>query len=240
MRTFFRPGRRATRPAVVFAALVLAIAVTGCSRDDKPAEVTASPPATVEPGKVEPGKVVPGKVVPGKVVPGKVDPAEVDPVEVDPVEADPFEVDPVEFDPVEFDEIRTPDVSVEQHEDLTLYTLPADVLFDFDEASIRPDARDALEEISASIAKRFPDRPLEIRGHTDAKGSDAYNKDLSERRAASVKTWLAANGGINKARMATFGFGETKPVAPNANPDGSDNPAGRQRNRRVEVLVKPA
>ena len=223
MRTFFRPpaGRRAMVPAVVFAALVLSIAVTGCSRDDNPAEAS-------------------GTVKPGTVKPGTVDPAEVDPAEVDPVEVVPFEVDPVEFDPVEFDEVRATDVSVEQHEDLTLYTLPAEVLFDFDKASIRPDARVALEEISASIAQRFPDRSLEVRGHTDAKGSDAYNKDLSERRASSVKTWLATKGGVQKNRMVTFGFGEIKPVAPNTKADGSDDPVGRQRNRRVEILVKPA
>lgn len=78
---------------------------------------------------------------------------------------------------------------------------------------------------------------MRVDGHTDAKGDDAYNQALSERRAAAVKAWLAGNARIPADHMGTRGYGETRPVAPNARPDGADDPAGRQRNRRVEIAV---
>ena len=68
--------------------------------------------------------------------------------------------------------------------------------------------------------------------------ADTYNLRLSARRAESVKAWLVQQGGIDGKRMTTKGWGEAKPVAPNTHPDGSDNPEGRQRNRRVELTVK--
>jgi outer membrane protein OmpA-like peptidoglycan-associated protein len=61
---------------------------------------------------------------------------------------------------------------------------------------------------------------------------------LSENRAVSVKNWLVRNAGVSASRITTRGFGETKPVAPNTNPNGSDNPAGRQKNRRVEITIR--
>ncbi|MDP7239531.1 MAG: OmpA family protein, partial [Candidatus Latescibacteria bacterium] len=76
-----------------------------------------------------------------------------------------------------------------------------------------------------------------IFGHTDSKGSDAYNQKLSEKRALSVKTWLLTNTNISKYLLHTIGLGETQPVAPNEKEDGSDNPEGRAQNRRVEILV---
>ncbi len=62
-----------------------------------------------------------------------------------------------------------------------------------------------------------------------------FNK---EQRAASVKNWFVKNGGVASARITTKGLGETKPVALNSNPDGSDNPEGRQKNRRVDIKIK--
>lgn len=73
-------------------------------------------------------------------------------------------------------------------------------------------------------------------GHTDAKGADDYNQTLSEKRARTVKDWLAAKGAV-AASTPIQGWGERKPVAPNAKPDGSDDPQGRQKNRRVEVIL---
>jgi outer membrane protein OmpA-like peptidoglycan-associated protein len=75
-----------------------------------------------------------------------------------------------------------------------------------------------------------------IEGHTDGKGSDSYNQGLSERRAVAVKTALVV-GGLQEARLNVRGFGKTRPVAPNQTPDGADDPDGRQRNRRVEVVI---
>jgi outer membrane protein OmpA-like peptidoglycan-associated protein len=71
----------------------------------------------------------------------------------------------------------------------------------------------------------------------DSKGSHDYNVKLSQRRAETVKDWLVQNGAIAGA-LTTKGFAETQPAAPNQNPDGSDSPEGRQKNRRVEIIVK--
>ena len=66
----------------------------------------------------------------------------------------------------------------------------------------------------------------------------SYNQRLSERRAASVKNWLIAKDGLTSIHFETEGFGARNPVAPNTKPDGSDNPDGRQKNRRVEIIVE--
>lgn len=115
--------------------------------------------------------------------------------------------------------------------------LAADVLFDFDKSDLRPDAVPSLQRV-AEVLKEYPDAPVLIEGHTDSKGTDAYNQKLSENRAVSVKTWLVKNAGADGARITTRGWGEKKPVAPNTKPDGSDDPEGRQKNRRVEITVK--
>lgn len=108
--------------------------------------------------------------------------------------------------------------------------LPADVLFDFDKADIRPDAATALAQLATIIAA-YPNGRVELFGHTDSKGDDAYNQRLSERRAQSVASWLASKHGVDPARMTTRGLGETKPVADNSTDEG------RQKNRRVEAIV---
>lgn len=79
---------------------------------------------------------------------------------------------------------------------------------------------------------------MRIEGHTDSKGSDSYSQEQSERRALAVKDWLVRQAGSTPARLTARGLGETRPVAPNTRPDGSDDPAGRQRNRRVEVVLR--
>ena len=112
--------------------------------------------------------------------------------------------------------------------------LAADVLFDFDSADLRPEAGPALQKVGEVLAA-YPGAVVLIEGHTDAKGSDSYNRKLSERRAKSVVKWLTRNGAANK--MIAKGLGETSPVAPNEKPDGSDDPEGRQKNRRVAITV---
>jgi outer membrane protein OmpA-like peptidoglycan-associated protein len=114
--------------------------------------------------------------------------------------------------------------------------LAADVLFDFDKADIRQDAASALHQVADIIRDKGRGRAVRIEGHTDAKGSEAYNQKLSDRRAQSVQQWLAQKEGL-KGRMATQGFGPRKPVAPNNKPDGADDPEGRQKNRRVEIVL---
>lgn len=110
----------------------------------------------------------------------------------------------------------------------------ADVFFDFDAATLRPDAAPALAEIATRLGKNA--NPVVVEGHTDAKGADDYNQRLSEDRAAAVKTYLLGKGTAPE-RVTTVGWGERKPVAPNQKADGSDDPEGRQKNRRVEIVV---
>ena len=113
--------------------------------------------------------------------------------------------------------------------------LPADVLFDFDRSDIRPEAIPTLQTLVRLIASTGSG-PIRVEGHSDSKGDDAYNQTLSEQRAASVGTWLSSHG-VAGDRLRTSGRGETQPIANNEMPDGSDNPQGRQENRRVEVVI---
>jgi outer membrane protein OmpA-like peptidoglycan-associated protein len=122
----------------------------------------------------------------------------------------------------------------ESPREVRLY-LAADVLFDFDKSTIRQDAAKPLHQ-AADIIRAKSKGVVRVEGHTDSKGNAAYNARLSEQRAASVKEWLVSKEGLNIA-MTTLGFGAANPVAPNAKPDGSDDPAGRQRNRRVEIVI---
>ncbi len=114
--------------------------------------------------------------------------------------------------------------------------LSADVLFDFDKAEIKKEAEAELQRL-ATVIKGHPDAQVTIEGHTDGKGTDAYNNALSEKRAAAVKTWLTTNAQANATKISTRGLGKTKPIAHNTNPDGSDDPEGRAKNRRVEIVV---
>ncbi|WP_428630400.1 OmpA family protein [Sphingopyxis sp.] len=116
------------------------------------------------------------------------------------------------------------------------FNLPADILFDFDKATLRTDTSAALEK-TARLVMNYPNAPLLVAGHTDAKGDDAYNIALSKRRADTVAKWLTAKTGRG---VKTQGIGESQPVASNARADGSDDPDGRQRNRRVEVIMLPS
>lgn len=115
------------------------------------------------------------------------------------------------------------------------YVAPGDVLFDSDQAIVRPDAGEALGAIAAEInATAAPGAPIRIEGHTDDRADDAYNLELSQRRAQAVADWLVANGGIDSARIAVIGLGEWSPAYPN------DNDENRQGNRRVVITVKAA
>jgi outer membrane protein OmpA-like peptidoglycan-associated protein len=115
--------------------------------------------------------------------------------------------------------------------------LSGDVLFDFDKAAIRPEAEPALHRV-VEVIKQYPRARVAIDGYTDAKGADAYNLRLSDRRAAAVRGWLVEKGGMHGKQIKTKGWGKANPLEPNTNPNGSDNPEGRQRNRRVEITVK--
>jgi outer membrane protein OmpA-like peptidoglycan-associated protein len=105
----------------------------------------------------------------------------------------------------------------------------SDVLFDTAKYTLRPGAREKLAKVSGIILA-YPGLKLEVEGHTDSVGTDEYNMKLSDNRANSVREYLVAQG-INTSSIAAHGFGESQPVASN------DTAAGRQQNRRVELVV---
>ncbi len=104
-----------------------------------------------------------------------------------------------------------------------------DVLFDTDEADLKPGAESTIDEL-ARFLRESPDRRILIEGHTDSRGSEQYNQALSERRAQAVRDALMQRG-IAAERMSVRGMGEQSPVATN------ETTAGRQQNRRVEIVV---
>ncbi|HEX7751549.1 MAG TPA: OmpA family protein [Novosphingobium sp.] len=112
-----------------------------------------------------------------------------------------------------------------------LVNLPDGVTFDVGSYTLRPQFRVTLDQIAGSL-KQYPNSLIDVYGHTDSTGSDAYNQTLSENRARTVANYLGSQG-VSSARIRSQGFGETMPVADNA------TDAGRQRNRRVEIKIVP-
>jgi outer membrane protein OmpA-like peptidoglycan-associated protein len=109
------------------------------------------------------------------------------------------------------------------------------IFFDFDKATLREISKVEIKNLLIFM-KRYPNVKVEISGHTDSKGDDAYNQKLSETRAQAVVSRLI-EGGISSLRMKAKGYGESVPVKPNVLPDGRDDPKGRQQNRRVEFKI---
>ncbi|MFZ4764102.1 MAG: OmpA family protein [Roseimicrobium sp.] len=107
--------------------------------------------------------------------------------------------------------------------------------YEYDSAVLHARAVAQLK-IVADVLKTSPAKKLNITGHTDAMGTDTYNIALSQRRAESVKQFFLSQG-VPVSQVETLGFGKTIPLSPNLNPDGSDNPEGRSRNRRSEILL---
>ena len=108
-------------------------------------------------------------------------------------------------------------------------TFPSGILFPFNSTDILPAGRDNLRQLATSLDK-YPNSDILIVGHTDSVGTDAYNQDLSQRRALAASSYLQSLG-VPAARLQTAGKGETEPVAAN------DTEDGRQRNRRVEIAI---
>ncbi len=108
----------------------------------------------------------------------------------------------------------------------------ADILFDFDKATLRRDVEFNLVKI-ATILNQFAEMGILIEGHTDSIGTDEYNLDLSQRRAKAVYEFLSSQD-VDPSRMSWDGYGESRPVADN----GTDE--GRQRNRRVDLVIQDA
>lgn len=118
----------------------------------------------------------------------------------------------------------------------TIIDLAADTLFEFDRADLAPGATEQLEK-SAQMIRAAPPGPIAIVGHTDSKGDDSYNQRLSEARARTVADWFSRQVGARHRQFDVSGLGETAPIAPEQTADGQDDPSGRAKNRRVEVIL---
>ena len=117
-----------------------------------------------------------------------------------------------------------------------MVSLSGDVLFDYNKATVRPDARPVLDKVAELIKAQNPPTIM-VEGHTDSKGDDRYNQRLSEARATAVRDYLISVRTVDGTKLQVKGYGELKPIAPNMTPDGGDDADGRQRNRRVEVVL---
>lgn len=110
------------------------------------------------------------------------------------------------------------------------------IYYPFDEYYLTDEAKNTIDTTIFLIMQDNPELVVELSSHTDSKGTDQYNITLSQNRAESVVNYLVKKG-INKKQLIAKGYGETKHIYPNTNPDGSDNPQGRQMNRRTEFKV---
>jgi outer membrane protein OmpA-like peptidoglycan-associated protein len=122
-------------------------------------------------------------------------------------------------------------IEVQRQGDDIQLRMPDRVTFDFNSAALRPEATSALTQV-AQVLNSYPSTFIDVTGHTDNIGSAAVNQRLSEQRADAVATFLGG-AGVNRARMATRGFGFSQPVADNS------TEAGRAQNRRVEIRLSP-
>lgn len=135
------------------------------------------------------------------------------------------------------EELKRKNLDVRETSRGVVVNLP-DILFEFNKSTLTGDARRKIDDVAATLnTASVRRRQVSVEGHTDAIGSDDYNQKLSERRAEAVASALESEG-VSPDRVRTRGFGKRYPIAPNANPDGSDNPSGRSKNRRVEVIIE--
>ena len=124
---------------------------------------------------------------------------------------------------------EVPGVKVERVGEGIVVEFTSNILFGFDNYALTPEAKGNLDKL-VTILNKYPDTDIVILGHTDSKGSNAYNQKLSERRAGSVSGYLASKN-IASARLTTKGFGETQPKYSN------DTESGLAQNRRVEFAI---
>jgi outer membrane protein OmpA-like peptidoglycan-associated protein len=115
-------------------------------------------------------------------------------------------------------------------------TVRLNVYYEHDKYRLTPEAETTIDTSLIPLIELFPNAIIEVGSHTDSTGTDEYNIRLSQRRSESVVRYLVGKG-IPEAKLQARGYGERFPIAPNSNPDGSDNPAGRQLNRRTELKI---
>ena len=121
--------------------------------------------------------------------------------------------------------------SVRRDANVLAVTFKSDVLFDSGSSALKPGAYQEINRVS-QVLTQYPETRIMVAGHTDSDGAEAFNQDLSVRRAENVRNALVAQG-VSAARITTMGFGETQPIADN------NTQAGKQLNRRVVVTITP-
>jgi len=134
------------------------------------------------------------------------------------------------------DELKKQNIEARETERGVVVNLP-DVLFEFGKANLAGGARAKVQDIADVLNQQAQGRRVSVEGHTDSIGSEQANQLLSERRADTVASALEAEG-VSNQRLTAKGYGKRYPVAPNKDADGTDNPAGRAKNRRVEVIIE--
>ena len=123
------------------------------------------------------------------------------------------------------------DVQVIRQGDDLILNIPSGINFAYDSAQVQPQFQRTLDQVASTLAE-YNQTYLDVYGHTDSTGSDAYNQSLSQRRATAVADYLSSRG-VQPVRLGTRGFGEGQPVASN------DTEEGRAANRRVEIKIVP-
>ncbi len=130
--------------------------------------------------------------------------------------------------------ISSPDFELRGNDRYTVYSLGEKLLFDTDKATLSSQAKQNLDQVVTSINQRYGEGQIRIYGHADARADSAYNKQLSQERAETVKNWLVTNAKIDESRISIHPMGEAAPVASN------QTSSGQQQNRRVEIVaMKP-
>jgi outer membrane protein OmpA-like peptidoglycan-associated protein len=139
----------------------------------------------------------------------------------------------VDFDApgVNYEEITDKNINVRGNSSYGIYGLGENILFDEGKATLRTEAEANLKQIVGSIGKRYNGGDVRVYGFTDAQGSAGANKELAQQRADAVKGWLQSNG-MDAGHISVNAIGEAQPVASN------NTEAGRQQNRRVEIVAR--
>lgn len=124
---------------------------------------------------------------------------------------------------------KVPDAKVERVGEGIVVEFSSKVLFGFDQSDLTSGAKSSLDKLT-TVLNEYPDTDIEIQGHTDSKGTESYNQNLSIQRAVAVQRYLKSKG-ISSGRISTAGYGESAPSYSNADEEG------RSKNRRVEFLI---